>query len=193
MADPTVDPKQADLTPDPKLEAKTFTQDDVDRIVKDRLARETSKFSDYEDLKKKADTLEAEKKKREEEELTENERLKKQLEEKDGIITELNSHKEWRANWETKEAESIEKEMDGLTDEQKELVNSLPLEKRRIAVLQFKSSLGKKAPGDMKGDGKRKIDGVPTLEELDELKRTYGANSVKFREAYKVYRDNRPL
>ena len=32
----------------------TFTQDEVNQIVKDRLSRETSKFADYEELKKKA-------------------------------------------------------------------------------------------------------------------------------------------
>ena len=32
----------------------TFTQDDVDRIVKERLERERSKFADYETLKEKA-------------------------------------------------------------------------------------------------------------------------------------------
>lgn len=34
--------------------AKTFAQDEVDRIVQDRLARERAKYADYEDFKTKA-------------------------------------------------------------------------------------------------------------------------------------------
>lgn len=37
--------------------AKTFTQADLDQIVKDRLARETKKYADYNDLKAKATRL----------------------------------------------------------------------------------------------------------------------------------------
>ena len=36
---------------------QTFTQADIDRIVADRLSRERSKFSDYDDLKKQAKRL----------------------------------------------------------------------------------------------------------------------------------------
>jgi hypothetical protein len=35
---------------------KTFTQADVDRIVRERIAREREKFSDYDELKKAAET-----------------------------------------------------------------------------------------------------------------------------------------
>ena len=37
--------------------ARTFTQDDLDRAVRDRLNREKAKFADYGDLKAKADQL----------------------------------------------------------------------------------------------------------------------------------------
>ena len=36
---------------------RTFTQDDLDKAVRDRLNREKAKFSDYDDLKAKADQL----------------------------------------------------------------------------------------------------------------------------------------
>ncbi|MCZ7538247.1 MAG: DUF4355 domain-containing protein [Acidimicrobiia bacterium] len=36
-------------------QAQTFTQEHVDRIVKERLARERAKYEDYDDLKKKAE------------------------------------------------------------------------------------------------------------------------------------------
>lgn len=38
---------------------KTFTQEDVDRIVGERLTREKSKFADYDDLKEVAESLKA--------------------------------------------------------------------------------------------------------------------------------------
>jgi hypothetical protein len=36
---------------------KTFTQDDLDKIVKDRIERERKKYADYSDLKSKATKL----------------------------------------------------------------------------------------------------------------------------------------
>lgn len=46
-------------TPAPEVPAedKTFTQADLDKIVKDRLERERQKFADYTDLKSKAQQL----------------------------------------------------------------------------------------------------------------------------------------
>lgn len=53
---PTPDPApQGDPAPsDPQAPAPTFTQEDVDRIVKERVTRERGKFADYDDLKAKA-------------------------------------------------------------------------------------------------------------------------------------------
>lgn len=55
IADPTpvIDPAANDPTPDPKPAdaTKTFTEDDLNRIVKERLDRERKKYSDYNDLK----------------------------------------------------------------------------------------------------------------------------------------------
>lgn len=50
-------PDDPNDTPTPKKddEGKTFTQADIDRIVADRLSREKNKYSDYEDLKAKAE------------------------------------------------------------------------------------------------------------------------------------------
>lgn len=69
MTDNPETPDQQDpaiaADPSPAPEAKTFTQEDVDRVVKDRLARERAKYDGFDDLKKKAsefDKLEAEKK-----------------------------------------------------------------------------------------------------------------------------------
>lgn len=56
--DPTPDPKP-DPAPDPNPDpaGATFTQTDVDRIVKDRLKRESLKYEGFEDFKAKAAEL----------------------------------------------------------------------------------------------------------------------------------------
>lgn len=54
---------------------RTFSQGDLDRIVKERLERATARYADYDDLKKKA----AELQKLKDSELSETERLKKQM------------------------------------------------------------------------------------------------------------------
>ncbi len=56
---PAPDPKPAnDPAPKPGNDPKPWTppasQEDLDRIISDRLARERSKFSDYDDLRRKA-------------------------------------------------------------------------------------------------------------------------------------------
>lgn len=64
--------------PDSKTTPKAeFTQADLDRIVKERLDRERQKYADYADLKKAATKL----KEFEEAQLSEQERLQKQLDE----------------------------------------------------------------------------------------------------------------
>lgn len=61
MPEPTTpEPTTPAPTPEP---AKTLTQDEVDRIIQERVARERAKYADYDDLKakaEKADELEAE-------------------------------------------------------------------------------------------------------------------------------------
>lgn len=52
--------KAPEATPEQKptaAEPKTFTQDDLDRVVSERLKRERDKYSDYGDLKDKASKL----------------------------------------------------------------------------------------------------------------------------------------
>ena len=50
-------PEGGTTQPEAGEPAKTFTQDQLDKIVEQRLARERAKFADYEDLKAKADRL----------------------------------------------------------------------------------------------------------------------------------------
>lgn len=54
----TAPPAKTDAPPDQTpAEPKTFTQAEVDRIAGDRAARERAKFSDYAEIKAKADKL----------------------------------------------------------------------------------------------------------------------------------------
>jgi hypothetical protein len=46
------------VVPETKPETKTFTQDELDKIVADRISRERKKFADYEDVKTKASEYE---------------------------------------------------------------------------------------------------------------------------------------
>ena len=52
---PTPTGEEKDL--DAEKDEKKFDQDEVDKIVSDRLKRETKKYADYEDLQKKAEKL----------------------------------------------------------------------------------------------------------------------------------------
>jgi hypothetical protein len=76
-------------TSDKKTDEKTFTQDEINEVVKDRLKREREKYRDYEDLKAaKARLDEIEKSKLTDQEKTEAriKALEKALEEKDQSI-----------------------------------------------------------------------------------------------------------
>jgi len=142
MAD---EPKTVEPGTEPvKPEEKTFTQSQLDAIIKDRLARATKEYSDYEDIKKKAETLEAERKKREEAELTENEKLKKDLEEAqrkaDEIALEKEQLSKFKTDWEERETEKVNKAMEDLSEDVKGEINSLPLEKRMFFINQLKGT-----------------------------------------------------
>lgn len=50
-----VDESQTEAKVDAEKKAETFTQQDVDRIVRERVQREKAKYSDYDDLKKSAE------------------------------------------------------------------------------------------------------------------------------------------
>ena len=57
---PEPEAEGTDTTPEPEAPAKTFTQEDLDRIVQQRLAREREKYADYDSLKAKAAEAESE-------------------------------------------------------------------------------------------------------------------------------------
>jgi hypothetical protein len=49
--------EQGNESTEAEASSKTFTQEDIDRVVKDRLARERGKYADYDELKAKAGKL----------------------------------------------------------------------------------------------------------------------------------------
>jgi len=176
MAD---EPKAVEPGTEPE---KTYTQGDIDRMIGERIARERTKYADYDEVKKQAETLAEQLKQREEAELTELEKAKKRAEE---LERDLEVHKkdtEWRKTWETTEAERLEKEMEDLDDAQKDIITSLPLEKRALAISQFKGA----TPGSPDGSKSTKQELTEqTHDELKELKTKYGTFSAQYREALK--------
>lgn len=69
---PEPSPEPAATDPEPP---KTFTQDELDKIVAERIARERKKYADYDDLKKKAEEYEKAEAERKKAEMTAQERL----------------------------------------------------------------------------------------------------------------------
>lgn len=76
--DPAPEPEP---NPDPTPEPKLVPQDEVDRIVADRLARERKKYADYDDIKAKLTALEQAEEERKKAAMSEAERLAAELEE----------------------------------------------------------------------------------------------------------------
>lgn len=96
QTDPPAEPPAADPEP-----PKTFTQEELDKIVADRIARERKKlerFADYDDIKKKAEEYEKALEEKRLAELTEKERLeeiaKKHETEKQTLAQELEQLRE---------------------------------------------------------------------------------------------------
>lgn len=91
--DPPAEPPADDPEP-----TKTFSQEDLDKIVADRIARERKKYADYEDVKKKAEEYEKALEEKRLAELSEKERLeelaKKYEAEKQTLSSELEQMRE---------------------------------------------------------------------------------------------------
>lgn len=67
-----------DPTPDPPIDPtppKTFTQEELDQVIADRITRERKKYADYDELKTKLSEFEREKEEREKEKMSVTERL----------------------------------------------------------------------------------------------------------------------
>ncbi|WP_198546706.1 Clp protease ClpB [Alteribacter populi] len=66
--------EEPETKPEEQAEAKTFTQDEVNALIADRLSREKKKYSDYESVKEKAERFEKEAEERRLAEMSEKER-----------------------------------------------------------------------------------------------------------------------
>lgn len=155
------------------------SQADFDAVVERRLARERQKFADYDETKVKLEKLTQEQKEREERELTEAERLKKQNEEinkkLEEIISERDTYKQFKTDWEDRENAEIEDLSKSLTDKQKDIISKLPLHERRSAISEFAAT--KPNPGHW---GKQTETGIPSPAELAELRVRYGPSSREY-------------
>lgn len=88
---PVVNDPEPPADNEPPEPAKTFTQEELDKIVKERLQRDRNKYADYNDIKGKLAEFEAAEQARKEGEMTELDKLKSQLETKDATASELTS------------------------------------------------------------------------------------------------------
>ena len=89
---PTEEPPVAEPTnEEPPAPTKTFTHEELDNIVKDRLQRDRKKYADYDDLKSKLDAFEAAEEERKKAEMTELDRLKAELATKETTASDLAS------------------------------------------------------------------------------------------------------
>lgn len=86
--DPIENPQGSD-TPEPPAPEKTFTQAELEEVLKQRLAREASKYKDYDEKAKRLADLEKEAEAQRQAGLSEAERLKELAETKDNEAKEL--------------------------------------------------------------------------------------------------------
>jgi len=179
MAD---EPKTVQGTESLKPE-KQFSQAELDAIIKDRLRRESEKYADYQDVKTQLETLQAKEKERADAELTESDKLKKQVEELNQSLHETIKQKDeavkFKTTWEEQEAQKVEKAAEGLTESQKSIIMELPLSKRMDAVNEFKTA--KPSPGNWGMKGKE--GGPSSVDELYKLRQEYGPDSVQYKAA----------
>jgi len=157
------------------------SQEDFNAVIEQRLARDRKKFSDYEELKKKAETLEAELDKRKTAELTDLEKIKTELAKTNSELENLKGKASKYDEILAQVTKEVETESQGLSEEQLKVVNYiLDPHAKLSAIKQFKSL--KPAPAIKKG-GK---DGEEfTAEEIQEMKKN---GDPKWKEAWKKYR-----
>ena len=160
------------------------SQEDFNAVIERRIAKERKKYEDYESVQAELQKLREAEEKRKQAELSQVEKIQKELEEKSKTLAELEKDREWRLAWEEKEAARIEVAMDGLTDQQKEIVTELPLERRMDAVNQFKPANNPANVNINKG-GRSGDPAIPSSDELAEIKAKYGTTSLQYQSALK--------
>lgn len=189
MTDPNAPVPGEKGTPgDPQTPKQPETAEQLKDSLYAARRREKEAADKLADTQKRLDALEAERKEREEAELSESEKLKKQIAEAQATIESLTGYKDkWSAH-EQALSEQIEKDKEGLTDSQKAIVDGIDdLTIKAKTIAEFKQT--KKEPGNWgKGDAPS-VDGVPTAAEAMEIRAKYGVNSHEYMTALKKRRD----
>ena len=160
---------------------KVETPEDLQNSLSAARRRETEASKKLEETTARLQALEAKEKEREEAELSEIDKARKALEDANKTIADLEAHKQWRTEWETKEAEAITAEMDGLTDSQKGIVEALPLDQRRVAITEFKGAKPSKGGSFGMKTGK---DGTLSVGQITEMAKEKGYNHPDVKAAY---------
>ena len=173
----------------------TLTQEQVDKIVSDRLARERAKYQDYDTVKSELEKLASEKKQREEAKKLEEGKYQELLSEKEKLIAEREekiaalSEKATKYDaWLISEEERIEASMADLDDADKDLVKDAPLTKR-MALIQRLKAASETRPTPPGGRGNPRRPGAPDFAAVEEIKMKFGAHSKQYRDAYSKYRE----
>ena len=174
MSEQIVNPDASGKNPE-EQPTPQFTKADVDSAAAAARREATAKLQEAQE---RLTALEAEKKEREEAELTELEKLKKQIGEYDekfkAVANERDTFKTKIEAINEQTATKAEKESEGLTDEQKAIIEALPLEKKLDAITQFKKvtapagEWGKGAPAGSP-DFKEKLKKATTFQEREQI------------------------
>ena len=160
------------------------SQEDFDAVIERRLAKERKKYEDYDTLQSELVKLREEERKRKEAELGEIDKLKAQIKEKEEAITELNPFKEkWTAH-EDELTLKVDKAIESFSDEDKELILALPLDKRMAMV----EKLRPQDKGNVNINKGLKIPGIMTTQDLMNLRKELGPNDPRYIKALRESR-----
>lgn len=185
MSEPIVNP-DANGTPSVQPPA-TYTKAELDSAAAGARKEAEAKLKE---ASERLTALEAKEKERIEAEMTEIEKLKKQIgdyeESNTSITTERDSLKAAIDKINEQMAEKVEKEMEGLSDEQKKVIQALPLEMQLDGISQFKQIDPK--PGEWGKSERTTIKENLTAAEAFEIRDKYGTNSPEYKKALAVRR-----
>lgn len=193
MAD---EPKTGGETAEPKNSGNNSgkvvfdSQEEVDGMVQRRIAQERRKYEeqlrDHETNTAELAKLREAERKRKEEELDEIDKYKSKITEHE---SEIESLKPYRERWETYEAglkEKIEHEIESFSDEDRELVLSVPLEKQMSMIHKLKPPTDVKNINTRKG-GSIKSDNL-SAQEVYDIRREHGPNSTEYQKALREFK-----
>jgi phosphoglycerate-specific signal transduction histidine kinase len=151
---------------------KTFSQDELDAIINRRFAKYKGIEEELQAIKAEREKLAQQEKERTEKELAEQNKWKELADQRELEIAKLNDElTPFKERWEAHES-AIKKEIDklkkDLSDDQKDLLEGLDVEKQMKLIQQFKGSESS-GPGIKPSQG-GKMDGVKTIEEITKMR-----------------------